>query len=69
MCESGRKKAAPSIPSLCVRVRFDAALQMQSVTFPTFEDRFPIQLLSFLRLARIQDSMMLSKATLEDDKV
>ena len=29
--------------------------------FPIFVDRFPIQLLTFLRLARIQDSAMIAK--------
>jgi hypothetical protein len=29
--------------------------------FPVFSDRFPIQLLSYLRLSRIQDPLMFAK--------
>ena len=36
--------------------------------FPLYEDRFPLQLLSFLRLARIQDSAQLANVDMGTDK-
>ena len=37
--------------------------------FPLYIDRFPIQLLAFLRLARIQDVAQLASATFERDVI
>lgn len=37
--------------------------------FPLFEDRFPSQLLSFMRLARLQDAAQLPRATFGSDTI
>jgi protein-histidine N-methyltransferase len=39
------------------------------VLFPVYRDRFPIQMLSFLRLSRVQDSAELAKITFEGDSI
>jgi hypothetical protein len=35
--------------------------------FPVFADRFPIQLLSYLRLSRIQDPLLFTKVSQQTD--
>ncbi len=38
-------------------------------TFPVYADRFPIQLLAYLRLSRIQDPALFAKVSFESDVV
>ena len=46
----------------------DMRMQDKEV-FPLYIDRFPIQLLSFLRFARIQDVAQLASSTFEQDVI
>lgn len=41
----------------------------ETETFPLYEDRFPIQILSYLRFSRIQDAALLAKVRLDEDVV
>ena len=38
-------------------------------TFPVYADRFPLQLLSYLRLSRVQDVGLLAKVSFESDVI
>eukprot|EP00899_Mesostigma_viride_P015360 jgi/Mesvir1/23825/Mv10632-RA.1 len=46
----------------------DAGMDV-SETFPLFKDRFPTQLLSFVRLARIQDPLLFTRVTFAKDQI
>jgi histone-lysine N-methyltransferase SETD3 len=42
---------------------------MHTQEFPIFEDRMPLQLLAYLRLARIADPAQLAKVTFDGDVI
>ena len=44
-------------------------LVQDNEAFPLYIDRFPIQLLAFLRFSRIQDAMQLAQASFEKDVI